>query len=98
MEENTTTRAMPVRKTEVEPIHTVTFELPQFVGTFELPDMNAMPTAVAMAIDNSDLEGVQAFFRENVPEFAGVFDIIRIGEFKDFMDAWTKASKVEMGE
>lgn len=86
-------RRVPRKITMVE------FEIPElFEGTFELPDLNQIPVGVARRIQGEDaLDEIAALFEKNgCHAELEVFDDLDRTEVETFIEAWQKASGIDI--
>ena len=76
----------------------VTFEVPEyFEGTFEVPDFNRLNVEELSRVTDNDLRAIADLFRRTgcVDEADAVLEM-EIDEIQTFMDAWQKASGVDL--
>lgn len=76
----------------------VSFEVPEyFDGTFEVPDFNRLNVGELSRVTDNDLRAIADLFRRTgcVDEADAVLEM-EIDEIQTFMDAWQKASGVDL--
>lgn len=76
----------------------VSFEVPEyFEGTFEVPDFNRLNVGELSRVTDNDLRAIADLFRRTgcVDEADAVLEM-EIDEIQTFMDAWQKASGVDL--
>ena len=77
----------------------VTFELPFMDGTFDLPSFAQVPTGVQRRSMQGDIDALAGFLEKNCdPDVVEAFDDLDQEEAGDFMDAWAKASGLDLGK
>lgn len=75
----------------------VKFELPQFDGAFELPDLKHLPLRVMTALNKGDLEKLVDWLREAEVHEDYLDALLDLGqdEVEEFIDLWGKGSSVD---
>lgn len=76
----------------------VTFEVPEyFEGTFEVPDFNRLNVEELSRLKNDDIEVIADLFeRTGCEAEAEIARKMELDEIQPFMDAWQKASGVDL--
>lgn len=75
----------------------VAFELPQFDGSFELPDLKHLPLRVMTALNKGDLEVLIDWLRDAKVHDDYLEALLDLGqdEIEEFIDLWGKGSSVD---
>ena len=75
----------------------VKFELPQFDGEFQLPDLKHLPLRVMTALNKGDLEVLIDWLREAKVHDDYLEALLDLGqdEVEEFIDTWGKGSSVD---
>lgn len=89
-----TTDHLPKRKKAKGKMPTVTFEVEGWEGDFTVPDLSALPVGVQRKLTSGDINPLV----DSLGEFAAVVDDMDNDEVQEFMEAWGKASNVDMGK
>lgn len=76
----------------------VSFEVPEyFEGTFEVPDFNRLNVGELSRLSDNDLKAIADLFeRTGCSDEAEAVREMEIDEIQPFMDAWQKASGVDL--
>lgn len=76
----------------------VSFEVPEyFEGTFEVPDFNRLNVGELSRLSDNDLKAIADLFeRTGCADEAEAVREMEIDEIQPFMDAWQKASGVDL--
>lgn len=82
---------MPKRRNKKEP-KVVSFEVEGFDGEFEAPDLNTIPLKVQRHLMKGDMN----LLIEALGDYGEVVDDMDGTEVEDFLEAWTKASGVDL--
>jgi len=75
----------------------VSFELPQFEGTFELPDLKHLPLRVMDALNKGQIGVLVDWLREANIDDDYLEALLDLGqdEVEEFIDLWGKGSMVD---
>lgn len=76
----------------------VSFEVPEyFEGTFEVPDFNRLNVGELSRLSDNDLKAIADLFeRTGCSDESEAVREMEIDEIQPFMDAWQKASGVDL--
>ena len=76
----------------------VIFEVPEyFEGTFEVPDFNRLNVEELSRLNNNDIKAIADLFdRTGCEAEAEIARELEMDEIQPFMDAWQKASGVDL--
>lgn len=93
----TSPRKKPVRK--MKSAEKVRFELPDYEGEFEFTTAKRMPATVSREVmENENPFYVIDWLKADSPDDADIIDGMSMEEQNDLVEAWTKASGMDLGE
>ena len=93
----TSPRKKPVRK--MKNAEKVRFELPDYEGEFEFTTSKRMPAEVTREVmENETPFPVIDWLKADAPDDADIIDGMSMEEQNDLVEAWTKASGMNLGE
>ena len=93
----TSPRKKPVRK--MKSAEKVRFELPDYEGEFEFTTAKRMPATVSReVIEKGSPFPVIDWLKADNPDLADLVDEMSMEEQNDLVEAWTKASGMDLGE